>query len=249
LKESSYDKIAKYYDRVLGDNYETEKYIKNKLKESGNIKSESHSKPEILELGCGTGNNLASLRKKYILTGIDSSSQMLKIAAKKMPDSEFHLSDIRDFRLGKRYDLILCLYDTINHLTLFSDWKKVFRNVSDHLKDNGLFVFDINTLHKLDFISEVSPLINRFHSDYLIVDVKRISRNVFNWNLKVFENKKENIFELTETNIKESSFEVEKITAELLKYFKIIKTEEENGRRFNRNSERIYFVCRKIKQN
>ena len=50
--------------------------------------------------------------------------------------------------------LFSAFYDTINHLTLFSDWKKVFRNVSDHLKDNGLFVFDINTLHKLDFISK-----------------------------------------------------------------------------------------------
>ena len=243
LKKSGYDDIAGFYDSVTGDSYDTEKYILNKVK--GCFKKRSPEMPELLELGCGTGNNLLFLKDKFRLTGIDSSAEMLKIARKKLPGSEFHLKDFRQFDLNRKFDLVLCLYDTINHITLFSDWKKVFRNAYLHLNKDGLFIFDINTLHKLEFIASVSPVVNKFMNSYLIVNVKKISRNVFNWNLKIFENTGGNNFGLTETDIKESSFEISVITDELSKHFRIIKTEEESGKRMSRNSERLYFVCRK----
>ncbi|MBS1551751.1 MAG: class I SAM-dependent methyltransferase [Bacteroidetes bacterium] len=241
---SGYDNIAGFYDRVTGDSLDTEKYILNKVK--GYFKIDSRNKPRLLELGCGTGNNLFFLKDKFELTGIDSSVEMLKIARRKLPEADFHRKDFRKFDLKNQFDIILCLYDTINHITLFSDWKKVFRNANLHLKKNGLFIFDINTLHKLEFISSVSPVVNKFENSYLIVNVKKISRNVFNWNLKVFENTGGNNFRLIETDIKESSFEVSKITEELSKHFRIVKTEEESGRRMNPDSERLYFVCRKL---
>ena len=53
--KNGYDNIAGFYDSVLGDSRETEKYILNKVKEL--FKSNHQSKPEALELGCGTGNN------------------------------------------------------------------------------------------------------------------------------------------------------------------------------------------------
>lgn len=58
--KNGYDNIAGFYDSVLGDSRETEKYILNKVKEL--FKSNHQSKPEALELGCGTGNNLLFLK-------------------------------------------------------------------------------------------------------------------------------------------------------------------------------------------
>lgn len=86
---------------------------------------------------------------------------------------------------------------------------------------------------------------NKFDNSYLIVNVKKLSANVFNWNLKVFENTGGRNFKLTETDIRESSFEISRIKEELSKYFRIIKIEEETGKRMSRNSERLYFICRK----
>jgi hypothetical protein len=43
----------------------------------------------------------------------------------------------------------------------------------------------------------------------------------------------------------ESSFDLKRIKEELSKYFRIIKIEEETGKRMSRNSERLYFICRK----
>ena len=86
---------------------------------------------------------------------------------------------------------------------------------------------------------------NKFDNSYLIVNVKKLNANVFNWNLKVFENTGGRNFKLTETDIKESSFDLKRIKEELSKYFRIIKIEEETGKRMSRNSERLYFICRK----
>jgi len=236
---SEYDKIAKFYDSVIGRSDDEIKFVK------GRIRKYHPSTKSVLEIGCGTGSNLIILSKKYEVTGLDISRQMLKIAKKKIPSGKFHLHDIRNFDLKKKFDVILCLYDTINHLTHFNDWKKVFKRAYVHLNDNGLFIFDINSLYKLRCVAEISPLVYTFGSNYLIMNVRKISHSTYNWNLKVFEKKSGNNFGLHESNIKESSFEVSKISNELSGYFSLKKAEEDTGKRIKAESERIYFICKK----
>jgi len=240
LPFSGYDKIAKFYDSVIGRSDDEIEFVRKRI-------HKYHPYAEsVLEIGCGTGTNLLTLSKKYDVTGIDISREMLKIARKKIIRGNFHVHDIRNFDLKKKFDVILCLYDTINHLTLFNDWKKVFKSANDHLNKSGLFMFDINSLYKLLCVAEISPLVHKFSSNYLIMDVKKISDSTFNWNLKVFEKKRGNNFCLYESNIKESSFEVNKIKNELSKFFFLQKAEEETGKRIRADSERIYFICKKI---
>ena len=239
MKEADYNRIAKYYDDVIGTGFETDEYLRKKINRyNKNARS-------VLELGCGTGNNLLPFGKNIDLTGIDISCKMLKIAEKKVPRCSFHMMDIRNFRLYKKFDLIICLYDTLNHILLFSEWKKMFANIYSHLNARGLFIFDINTLAKLEYFSAISPFMHEFNSGYLIVNIKKIFKNTFNWNLKIFENKKLNIYTLLDQNIKESSFEIEKVSNELLKYFHIRRIEDENGRKAGGQNERVFFVCSK----
>ena len=237
--KADYNEIAKYYDEVIGKGFETNEYIRRKIfNYNRNVKS-------ILELGCGTGNNLLTFKKEFSVTGIDISEEMLKIAKKKIPNGDFYLQDIRSFRSDKKFDLIICLFDTLNHLLLFTEWKRLFADVSSHLNKQGLFIFDINTLTKLQNISDISPFVHKFDSSYLIVNVKKIFKNTFNWNLKIFENKKKNLFILKEIDIKESSFEIEKIKSELSKLFDIKRIEDENEKKINKHTDRIFFVCQK----
>lgn len=239
MKKADYDIIAAYYDKVIGKGYETNEYIRKKINRyNKNVKT-------VLELGCGTGSNMLHFSKDTDLTGIDISGKMLKIAKKKLPWCKFYRQDIRTFSFNKKYDLIICLYDTLNHVLLFSDWKRIFENVNKHLNNKGLFIFDINTLAKLEYISAVSPFMHEFDSSYLIVNVKKIFRNTFNWNLKIFEYKRHNMFTLLEQNIKESSFDINKIKTGLLKYFNIKRIDDENGRKVKYENERVFFVCQK----
>lgn len=239
MKESAYDFVAKFYDTVTGNSKDSSDYVLSKIKRYNNKAA------SILELGCGTGNILKELHKDFDVTGVDISKGMLKIAKKKIPKGKFYLQDIRNFRIDKKFDVILCLYDTINHLTLFNDWKKIFTNVYEHLNNNGLFIFDINTLYKLDGMSFISPVVNKFNSNYLLIDVNRISGNLFNWNLKIFESKNKSNFKLHETNIKEASFNIEKIVRELSKLFMLKRVEEESLKKVRQNSERVFFICQK----
>lgn len=239
MKQADYNKIAKYYDEVIGKGFETNEYLNRRIKKyNADVRS-------VLELGCGTGNNLLTFDKNIKLTGVDISGEMLKIAKRKVPTCRFYRKDIRDFNSDKKFDLVICLYDTLNHILLFSEWKKLFARVHRFLNDGGLFIFDINTLAKLDYFSAVSPFMHEFRSGYLIVNIKKIFRDTFNWNLKIFENKKHNIYTLLEQNIKESSFELNSISSELEKYFIIKRIEDENGRKAGPGNERVFFVCQK----
>lgn len=76
---------------------------------------------------------MAGLKELYRLTGIDSSKGMLKIASRKIPSAKFIEGDIRSCIPVEKFDAVICVYDTLNHITLFNDWKRIFRNVSEML--------------------------------------------------------------------------------------------------------------------
>lgn len=241
MKKADYNLIAKYYDTVIGAGFETGEYLYKIVRKhfgKNDLKS-------VLELGCGTGENLKAFGNKIDLTGIDISSEMIKIAKEKIPHADLKVKDIREYKFPGKFDLILCLYDTINHITLFSDWKKIFKNTSEHLNPNGVFVFDINTLFKLDYFTTISPIVHEFGKNYLIININKISRNTFNWNLKIFENSNSNKYKLIEADIQESSFAVIKIKTELEKHFNVLKIEDDTGRTIKENSGRVFFICRK----
>ncbi|MDL1942667.1 glycosyltransferase [Chloroflexi bacterium CFX2] len=69
----------------------------------------------ILEIGCGTGDLLASLQPSHGV-GIDFSSEMIARAKQCHPNLEFHLLDAHDLSaLAGEFDIII-LSDTINDL-------------------------------------------------------------------------------------------------------------------------------------
>ncbi len=239
MKNADYNIIAKFYDKVIGGHNDLQEYILKKISRYNN------NAESILELGCGTGKNLENLQSRFEITGIDISGEMLKIAKKKIPGGKFYPGDIRAFDLGKKFDVIICMYDTVNHLILFNEWKKLFRNVNEHLSENGIFIFDVNTIYKLKNLVEISPLVYMFGKSFLIAEVKKDSHNIWNWNLKIFEKKSGNNFRLHETNIKEASFDLNKIESELKKYFVLINVETEDHKKINNSTERVYFVCGK----
>src|ERR1700756_1255648 len=70
----------------------------------------------LLELGCGTGALLAGLAPELQVTGIDRSPEMLAIAARAVPEARLVEGDITAFRLPDRFDVIICMFDTLNHV-------------------------------------------------------------------------------------------------------------------------------------
>ena len=100
----------------------------------------------VLDLGCGTGGSLKPfIDAGFTCVGVDGSSDMLKQARAKLPEAELILERFETLDLGKRFDLIVSLFDAINHVPSLEVLSGVFMRVRDHLMPNGWFVFDVNT--------------------------------------------------------------------------------------------------------
>jgi SAM-dependent methyltransferase len=186
---------------------------------------------------------LKTLPKKYHLYGLDVSQDMLALARRKVPRARFFLQDMRYFEIAERFDVILCLFDSINHLLEYKEWKKVFSKVKEHLNKGGIFIFDINSEYKLKNLSQAPAIVERIKDNYLIMDISEIKRGLFDWDIKVFEKEKTNNYKLYKENIKERSYPVEKIMKTLKKNYSKIKTFDQEKKKPSKESGRIYFLA------
>jgi 2-polyprenyl-3-methyl-5-hydroxy-6-metoxy-1,4-benzoquinol methylase len=106
----------------------------------------STSAKSILEFGCGTGTVAVGLSLAgYDVTGVDYSADMLKAAREKAKKQQAQirliLGDISLVGLNKKYDLILCLGNTIPHFTSRTKLKKMLDNCEKHLGPGGHVLF------------------------------------------------------------------------------------------------------------
>ena len=106
----------------------------------------------VLELACGTGRvTLDLLAHGQEVWGIDASPAMLdrlKEKAAHLPEEtqrRLHVAqgDMRQFDLGRRFQLILIPYRSFQALTAIEDVHACLKCVRQHLASGGLFVFDI----------------------------------------------------------------------------------------------------------
>jgi len=65
--------------------------------------------------------------------------------------------DISDFDLGERFDVVICVFDTLNHLPRFELWEALFACTRAHLRAGGLFIFDVNTVTKIHGLAAYPP--------------------------------------------------------------------------------------------
>jgi SAM-dependent methyltransferase len=142
-----YENLAEIYDfLVAGVDYEAwVDYLEEILQRFG------HRPETVADLACGTGNTLFPLaRRGYRVWGVDLSARMIAAAGRKARELglpvELSVQDMRDFRLAKPVELVVCFHDGLNYLTEFSDLVRAFRSVRRNLVPGGLFVFDVNTL-------------------------------------------------------------------------------------------------------
>ena len=81
--------------------------------------------------------------------GFEFSFDMVKIANQtkksRAQQISFYQGDMIFFYLKRKFNVVVCLYDSINYLTDFNVWRQLFDRVSNILKEKGLFVFDICT--------------------------------------------------------------------------------------------------------
>lgn len=234
-----YEKFYRFYDLVMGDRSKAANFTRSLI---------ARHKPDartVLEIACGTGAILGHLANTYEVAGLDRSASMLALARKKLPHVRFYRQDMTNFCIAKRFDAIVCVFDSINHVLNFTDWKKVFRQVALHLKDDGLFVFDVNTPGKLRRLTQGPAWSKQFDRDRVIINVRNGRGDIFEWKVKVFEHQKKDAYKLWRETIKEIAPPYKRIVTSLGARFKQIKAIDPSGSRPSDQSERLFFVCKR----
>lgn len=139
-----FEAYAAYYDLLYRDkDYAGEaSYVRSLLARHG-----VHD-GALLELGCGTGKHAEQLaRFGYSVHGIDSSSSMVELASKRIPQDlvarvRFQAGDLRTARLGAQFDAVISLFHVASYQSTNQDLAAMFETAQTHLLPGGTFVFD-----------------------------------------------------------------------------------------------------------
>ena len=145
----SYLSFARFYDGLMQDAcYEKRCDYILKLAESF-----GHDMGITLDLACGTGTLTRLLKKRGVdVFGIDYSMEMLseamQSASEEGLDILFLRQKMKSIDLYGTINTCVCTLDSINHLTKIEDVAKTFDRVGLFMDDDGLFIFDVNTVYK-----------------------------------------------------------------------------------------------------
>ncbi|OQY26340.1 MAG: hypothetical protein B6244_13875 [Candidatus Cloacimonetes bacterium 4572_55] len=151
-----------------------------------------HSPKNVLETACGVGTFTSYLEENgYHIHAIDQSEMMIQVARQTNISSNttFQIGDIRTFESERKFDTILCLYDSMNYLSTKEDLSQALAAMSAVMEPRGLFVFDVTTVHNslnlydnTEAIEETAEFLYWRRSRYLRRD--RIQINEFTIFLK-----------------------------------------------------------------
>src|SRR6056297_99220 len=174
-----------------------------------------NKKPDnILELACGTGNMLKYFAKEAeTLYGVDKSKDMLSVAQSKL--KEYNFVNFFNTEMSEKYqygefDFIYSIFDSLNYILNYEDLVDVFKNAHDNLNQDGIFIFDMNTIYRLMDINEGTNKIEG--EDYTCYWRYIIDRECKRWivELNIYLDRGENIENFTEEHI-ETSYSLKKI--------------------------------------
>jgi SAM-dependent methyltransferase len=172
-----YPFVAEFYDHVVPyrDRKDFEFFVEMARECDGTV----------LEIGCGTGRVLIPVaRAGREIVGLDYSSKMLDVCRRKLADepeevrSRVHLveGDMREFDLGRKFDLITLPFRPFQHLVTVDDQISCLKSIHRHLGDRGRLVLDLfnpSLPHLIEekYLSEVSP-----EPEFTMPDGRRVTR-------------------------------------------------------------------------
>ncbi len=228
MKTSNFYKELSYYYDDFVNNSLVEFY----LKKIGTV-----SGLRILDLGCGTGSLIKNYSSENETFGIDSSLDMIKIAKKKDKKTKYIVEDIKNFKFEEGFHIIICAFDTINHLKSIKEWESLFKSTSKNLLKGGLFLFDFNSIKGFE-ISSNKVKFKKVGEDFIIMRSEKQGQNCI-WTVDIFKRKTGNTFIRKEIFIKERSYDNNIVLSKVKKYFRKVGFQE------NQDGSRIYVTAQK----
>ena len=138
----SYHDLAGWYDALYdarGKDYDREARVLLGLAADRGVAVAS-----LLDVACGTGRHLASFAGQVDeVAGTDGSAEMLTIAAARLgPGVALHEADLRDFDLGRTFDLVTCLFSSIGHVDSAEELDAAVAAMARHVAPGGMLIIE-----------------------------------------------------------------------------------------------------------
>lgn len=236
----TYTVFSQFYDAIMGERPEAVAIMQRLLAKY------VAPKADLLELACGTGAMMVPLSNNYHIDGLDLSDDMLTLAQQKLPASQFFHGDMSHFDLSKEYDGIYCVYDSINHVTAQSGWGAIFESAASHLVSGGYFIFDMNTLGRLQKISREPAYAHEFDNNYLFMKIHDQGKHIFDFDIRIFEQITADNYQLHQETIPETAYTLDVVISTLKRQFYVLETILTDGSPATDDAdERVYMVCQK----
>lgn len=173
----SYGEFAYIYDFLMKD-VPYDKWLEFFLE-----KAEKYDAPgkNVMDLACGTGElSIRLANAGFRVTGVDLSEDMLMVANEKANKESVHLNlfhqNMSELEELGQYDIITVFCDSLNYLSSPNEVQETFKRIYSHLNDNGLLLFDVHSIYKMEHIflnetfteieDEVSYIWNSFEGEY-----------------------------------------------------------------------------------
>ena len=134
-----FSKTPRYYDKIYSfKDYQAEAQrlialIQENLCSGGN---------QLLDVACGTGHHIEYLKEHFAVEGLDISEELLEIARQRNPDVLFHQADMIQFELGKRFDVVTCLFSSIGYVRTIENLRRAINCMAQHVKPGGVVVIE-----------------------------------------------------------------------------------------------------------
>jgi SAM-dependent methyltransferase len=199
----------------------------------------------LLELGCGTGALLAGLVREFKVTGVDRSREMLSVAARSAPGARLVRADITTVSLPYQFDVVICMFDTLNHVVTVDGWLAVFRCAHEQLSDGGLFIFDVNTTGRLRRLWDAPPYLDEFDGTVVVMTVQPGRDDLTLWQTKIFHHQVDDMYKLHHERIYELGVPLAQIRDALAGRFELLEEESLDGSQVSDESDRVFFVYRR----
>ncbi len=94
----------------------------------------------VLELGSGGGNNAFHLKRKFEMTLVDLSPQMLAVSRALNPECEHRAGDMRTVSVEREFDAVF-IHDAIMYVASQTDLRAALRNAYRHCRPGGVALF------------------------------------------------------------------------------------------------------------